>query len=46
MMDLADRPESECEHVYTTGHRCVAAQTRLARRLSRLQGLTALLVGL
>ncbi len=45
MRGLADQWESECEHVYTTQHCCVAAQTRLVRRASRLQELMGMLVG-
>jgi hypothetical protein len=46
MMGLAGKPFSKCEHVYTTLRRCVAAQTRLIRSVSRLQKLTRLSVGL
>ena len=45
MRGLAGQLESECEHVYTTRHRCVAAQTRPAGCVSSLQELTADLVG-
>lgn len=45
MRGLADQRESECEHVYTTQHCCVAAQTRLARHASSLQELMGMLVG-
>ena len=45
MRGLADQRESECEHVYTTQHRCVAAQTRLVRRASVCRNLWAILVG-
>ncbi len=45
MRDLADRRENQCEHVYTTQRFCVAAQTRMAGCVSRLQELTGELVG-
>lgn len=45
MRGLAGLRESECEHVYTTRHRCVAAQTRPAGRVSSLQELTGVTVG-
>lgn len=41
MNGLADKRANKCEHVYTTPHPCVAAQTRLTRRASDLQELTA-----
>ena len=45
MKGLADHRENQCEHVYTTQRCCVAAQTRLTARVSRLQELTGRLVG-
>ena len=44
--DLEGIPQGKCEHVYTTRQPGVAMQTRLRRRASILQGLTAILVGL
>jgi len=45
MRDLADHRENQCEHMYTTQRRCVAAQTRMVEHVSRLQELTGKLVG-
>jgi hypothetical protein len=45
MRGLGDQRKSECEHVYTTQHCCVAAQTRLVRRASSLQEFMGMLVG-
>ena len=45
MRGLAGQWENECEHVYTTRHGCVAAQTRPARGVSTLQELTPATVG-
>lgn len=33
MRDLAVKRQTECEHVYTTPHGCVAAETRLGRQV-------------
>ena len=38
MRGLADKRENRCEHVYTTQHCCVAAQTRLRRRALKFAG--------
>jgi hypothetical protein len=45
MRGLAGQRERECEHVYTTRHGCVAAQTRPVRGVSSLQELTCIMVG-